>query len=239
MLHIEEEFGVEKLTKIIFKLGSIAAILSAVSIAFAIVAFFIWPYKGNTSSIEDILAVLQTDRIGGLIALDVSMLFIGPVTMLMFVALYIVLRRVNEPIALVALIINIMAITLVIVCRPLVELVMLSDQFAVATEAAEKTRILAAGEVLRTQLDGTAWTTQTALLMIAGLINNSLMLRSDYFKKRTAWTGIAISAIGLPFFLPEIGLFFLFLNTIGSIPWCIFVAADLFKISRSVSIQNT
>jgi hypothetical protein len=239
MLHIEEEFGVEKLTKIIFKLGSIAAILSAVSIAFAIVAFFIWPYKGNTSSIEDILAVLQTDRIGGLIALDVSMLFIGPVTMLMFVALYIVLRRVNEPIALVALIINIMAITLVIVCRPLVELVMLSDQFAVATEAAEKTRILAAGEVLRTQLDGTAWTTQTALLMIAGLINNSLMLRSDYFKKRTAWTGIAISAIGLPFFLPEIGLFFLFLNTIGSIPWCIFVASDLFKISRSVSIQNT
>jgi hypothetical protein len=167
------------------------------------------------------------------------MLFIGPFTMLMFVALYIVLRRVNEPIALVALIINIMAITLVIVCRPLVELVMLSDQFAVATEAAEKTRILAAGEVLRTQLDGTAWTTQTALLMIAGLINNSLMLRSDYFKKRTAWTGIAISAIGLPFFLPEIGLFFLFLNTIGSIPWCIFVASDLFKISRSVSIQNT
>jgi len=101
-----EDFDLGKLPRKIFKFGGIAALLSAVSIAFAIVAYFIWPYKGNSSSIEDILTVLQTDRIGGLIALDVSMLFIGPFTMLMFVALYIVLRRVNEPIALVALIMN-------------------------------------------------------------------------------------------------------------------------------------
>ncbi len=239
MSHIEEEFGLDKLPKTIFKFGSIAALLSAVSIAFAIVAFFIWPYKGKSSSIEDILSVLQKDRIGSLIALDVSMLIIGPLTMLMFVALYIVLRRVNEPIALVALIMNMMAIVLVIVCRPLVELVMLSNQYALATDSVEKSRILAAGELLRLQLDGTAWATQTAFLMIAGLINNTLMLRTNYFKKRTAWTGIIISAIGLPFFLPEIGLIFLFLNTLGSIPWCIFVAADLFKISRAVLIQNT
>jgi hypothetical protein len=224
--------------KNIFRFGSIAAIMSALSIAFAIVAYFIWPYKGNTSSIEDIFSVLQTDRIGGLIALDVSMLIIGPITIVMFLAIFSVVRRVDEPIALLALILNLMAIALVIVCRPLVELVMLSDQFALATDANEKSRILAAGEVLRTQLDGTAWAVQTAFLMIAGLINNTLMLRTVYFKKRTAWTGIVISAIGLPFFLPEIGLVFLFLNTIGSIPWCIFVASDLFKISRAVSIKN-
>jgi hypothetical protein len=224
--------------KNIFRFGSIAAIMSALSIAFAIVAYFIWPYKGNTSSIEDIFSVLQTDRIGGLIALDVSMLIIGPITIVMFLAIFSVVRRVDEPIALLALILNLMAIALVIVCRPLVELVMLSDQFALATDANEKSRILAAGEVLRTQLDGTAWAVQTAFLMIAGLINNTLMLRTAYFKKRTAWTGIVISAIGLPFFLPEIGVLFLFLNTIGSIPWCIFVASDLFKISKAVSIQN-
>jgi hypothetical protein len=239
MINDRENSGLDFSGKSIFKYGSIAAILSAASIAFAIIAYFIWPYKGNTSSIEEILNVLQTDRIGGLIALDVSMLIIGPVTMLMFLALYIVLRRVNEPIALVALIMNMMAIVLVIVCRPLVELVMLSDQFSLATDYVEKSRVLAAGELLRLQLDGTAWATQTAFLMIAGLINNTLMLRTNYFKKRTAWTGIVISAIGLPFFLPEIGLIFLFFNTIGSIPWCIFVATDLFKISRTVSIQNT
>jgi hypothetical protein len=218
----------------IFKLASIAAILSMISIAFSIVAYFIWPYKGNTTSIEEIFNVLQTDRLGGLIALDVSMLVIGPLTILLFLAIYFLLKRIDESLALFALILNLTAIVLVIVCRPLVELVALSNQFALATDAMEKTKILAAGEVLRVQLDGTAWAIQTSFFMISGLINNTLMLRSDYFKKRTAWTGIVISAIGLPFFLHEIGLIFLFLNTIGSIPWLIFVAHDLYKVSKTI-----
>ena len=238
MFKNEESIALNPVYKNIYKLGGIAAILSAISIAFAIVAYFIWHYKGNTTSIESILNVLQTDRLGGLIALDVSMLIIGPLTILMFLAIYTALKRVDESIAMIALILNMMAIVLVIVCRPLVELVILSDQFTMATDTIEKTRILAAGEVLRTQLDGTAWAIQTAFFMIAGLINNTLMLRTAYFRKKTAWTGIVISAIGLPFFLREIGLIFLFLNTIGSVPWCFLLASDLFKIGKGVSKQN-
>jgi hypothetical protein len=230
----EEKTTLKPMQKNIFKLGSIAAILSMISIAFAIVAYYIWPYKGNTTSIEAILSVLSTDRIGALISLDVSMLIIFPITILTFLAIYYVLKRVDEPIAFFALLLNFTAFVLVIVCRPLVELVTLSNQFALATDAIEKAKILSAGEVLRIQLDGTAWAIQTAFFMIAGLINNILMLRSAYFKKKTAWTGIVISAIGLPFFIPEIGLFFLFLNTIGSIPWLFFVAHDLYKVSKTV-----
>jgi len=218
----------------IYRLGALASILSALSIAFAIVAYFIWPYKGNTTSIETIFSILQTDRLGGLISLDVSMLVIGPITILMFVALYTALRLVDEALALVAMILTLLAIGLVIVCRPLVELVILSDRYAAATDFAEKMRILAAGEVLRTQLDGTAWIMQTAFFMIAGLINSALMFRTVYFGKSTAWVGIVISAAGLGFFLPGIGLLFLFFNTFGSVPWCLLVARDLFKIARAV-----
>lgn len=84
----------------IYRLGALAAILSALSIAFAIVAYFIWPYKGNTTSIEVIFSLLQTDRLGALISLDVSMLVIGPITILMFVALYVALRLVDDTLAL-------------------------------------------------------------------------------------------------------------------------------------------
>jgi hypothetical protein len=230
----EEKSSLKSMQINIYKLGSIAAIFSMISIAFAIVAYFIWPYKGHTTSIEAILNVLQSDRIGALISLDVSMLIIFPIAILTFLAIYYVLKRVDEPIAFFALVLNFTAFVLVIVCRPLVELTTLSNQFALATDAIEKAMILAAGEALRIQLDGTAWAIQTAFFMIAGLINNILMLRSAYFKKKTAWTGIVISAIGLPFFLPEIGLIFLFLNTIGSIPWLIFVAHDLNKVSKTV-----
>lgn len=219
----------------IYRLGALASILSALSIASAIVAYFIWPYRGNTISIEAIFSILHTDRLGGLISLDVSMLVIGPISILMFLALYAALRRVDESLALVALILTLLAVGLVIVCRPLVELVTLSDQYVAATDAAEKARLLAAGEVLRIQLDVTAWAMQTAFFMIAGLLNSSLMLRTAFFSKVTAWLGIAISATGLGFVLPTIGLFFLFLNTIGSVPWCLLVARDLLKIARVVS----
>ena len=61
------------------RLGGIAGILSAVAIVLAIAAYFIWPYTGNTTSIAAILSMLQTDRLGGLISLDVSMLLIAPI----------------------------------------------------------------------------------------------------------------------------------------------------------------
>jgi hypothetical protein len=123
-------------------------------------------------------------------------------------------------------------VALVIVCRPLVELTVLSDHYAAAADAAEHMRILAAGEVLRSSMDGTAWAMQTVFFMVAGLINCLLMLHTPFFGKATAWLGIGISALGLGFFLPTVGLLFLFINTIGSVPWCLLLARDLFKIAK-------
>jgi len=218
--------------KTLYRLGGLASIVIALSVAFAIAAYFIWPYKGNTTSIEAIFTLLQADRVGGLISLDISMLLIAPINLLMFLAIYAALRRVDESIALIALVLALIAVVLVIVCRPLVELTVLSDQYAAATDATEKLRYLAAGEVLRSSLDGTAWMMQTVFFMLAGLINCLLMLRTTFFNKATAWLGIVNSAIGLGFFLPTIGLLFLFLNTIGSVPWCFLLARDLFRLTK-------
>lgn len=218
----------------IYRLGALASLLVGISIVFAIAAYFIWPYKGNTTSIEAIFTLLQTDRLGGLISLDISMLLIAPINILMFLAIYTALRRVDESIALIALVLALTAVVLVIVCRPLIELTVLSDHYAAATDPTEKLRYLAAGEVLRSSLDGTAWMMQTVFFMLAGLINCLLMLRATFFNKATAWLGIVNSVIGLGFFLPTIGLLFLFLNTIGSVPWCLLLARDLFRIAQAV-----
>ncbi|MFZ6026827.1 MAG: DUF4386 family protein [Chloroflexota bacterium] len=218
----------------LYRLGGIASLVIALSVVLAVAAYFIWPYKGNTTSVEALYTLLQTDRLGGLISLDISMLLIAPINILMFLAIYAALRRVDESVALVALALALLAIGLVIVCRPLVELTLLSDHYAAATDAAEKMRLLAAGEALRTQLDGSAWAMQTVFFMLAGLVNCALMLRTRFFHKATAWLGIAVSAIGLGFFLPTIGLLFLFINTIGSVPWCILLARDLFRLEKAL-----
>ncbi|NCC33895.1 MAG: DUF4386 family protein [Chloroflexia bacterium] len=218
--------------KTLYWLGGIASLLIAVFIVLAIGAYFIWPYTANATTVEAIFSLLQTDRLVTLIALDVSMLVIGPITMLLYLALYAALQQVDASVALFALALNLLAVGLIIVCRPLVELVMLSEHYAAATDATERMRLLAAGEVLRAQLDGTAWVMQTAFLMIAGLLNSSLMLRAPFFSQATAWLGIVISAIGLGFFLPTLGPLFLFINTIGSVPWCLLMARYLFNIAQ-------
>ena len=218
----------------LYRLGSFSSLLIAVSIVFAIAAYFIWPYKGNTTSIEAIFHLLQTDRLGGLISLDISMLLIAPLNILMFLAIYAALRQVDESIALIAVVLALTAVVLVIVCRPLIELTVLSDHYAAATDPTEKLRYLAAGEVLRSSLDGTAWMMQTVFFMLAGLINCLLMLRATFFSKATAWLGIVNSVIGLGFFLPGVGLLLLFVNTIGSVPWCLLLARDLFRLGKSL-----
>jgi hypothetical protein len=73
--------------------------------------------------------------------------------------------------------------------------------------------------------------------MLAGLVNCLLMLRTTFFSKSTAWLGIVISAIGLGFFLPTVGLLFLFLNTFGSVPWCFLLARDLFRLTKGNPAQ--
>jgi hypothetical protein len=220
--------------KDLYRLAGFSGLLMASSILFAVVAYFIWPYKDGFISIRNIFDAMQTDRLAGLISLDLPMLLIAPINILVFLALYVALKRVNESYALIALVLALVAVALVIQCRPLAELTALSDKYAAATDAAEKMQYLAAGEALRSYMNGTAWIIQTIFFMVAGLINSLLMLRARFFHKATAWTGIIISLIGMGFFLPVIGLLFLFLNTIGSIPWCLLVARDFFRLERQL-----
>ena len=57
------------MNKTLIKLGGIGAIAIAILVLLAIAAYFIWPYKGNTTSIGSIFDILQNDRLGGLIIL--------------------------------------------------------------------------------------------------------------------------------------------------------------------------
>ena len=163
-------------------------------------------------------------------SLDLPMLLITPMNIFMFLGMYGALKKVNESYALVALILALLAVVLVIFSRPLVELVPLSEKYAAAATEAERQQYLAAGEALHALFNGTAWAVQTVLFMLAGLLNCWLMLRTTFFSRATAWCGIVISVIGLGFFIPTIGMILLFLNTIGSVIWCLLLARDLFRL---------
>lgn len=220
--------------KDIYRIGGISSILVAALIIFAIVAFFIWPFKPGTTSTENILTMLQTDRLGGLMSLDLPFLVTVLVNILPLLAIYAALKQENESYAFIALVLGLVAAVALISSRPLAELVSLSDKYAAATTAAEKIQFLAAGEALHALFNGTGWMVYTILTGISSLIFSLLMFRSHVFGKVVAYLGIINGIGGFGVFIPVIGPILSLIATFGGVIWCILIAGDFFKMDRQL-----
>src|SRR4030042_4555210 len=87
--------------KDLYRIGCLACAAFPVLIAGAVIAFFIWPYTPGIATVEEIFAALQTDRLGGLLSLDLSVPIMLPVMVLEYLGLDAALKRVNESYALI------------------------------------------------------------------------------------------------------------------------------------------
>ncbi len=92
--------------KELYQIGAIAAILSEIVLIIGIVAFFIYPYAPGNQSTESIFLLLENDKLGGLLSLDFHLVLGNLFGILLFLALYISLRQVNESYALIALVLG-------------------------------------------------------------------------------------------------------------------------------------
>lgn len=218
--------------KDLYRIGGISSILIAVLVIFAIIAFFIWPFKPGFTSTENIFTTLQTDRLGGLMSLDLPFIVIVLINILPLLALYVALKRVNEPYALIALVSGLIAVVALIPSRPLAELVLLSEKYATATTEVAKSQYLAAGESLHALFNGTAWMVYTILTGGSTLISSLLMIRSNAFSKVTAYIGICSGIGGPGIFIPVVGIPLSLLATLGGVIWYILISRRLLQLGR-------
>jgi len=218
--------------KELYTIGAIAAILSEIILAFGIVAYFIYPFAPGNKPTAAIFELLQSDKLGGLISLDFHLVLGNLFGILLFLALYISLRRVNESFAFIALVLGLVADVLIIPARPISELFSLSGLFAAATTEAARSQYLAAGEALLALFNGTGWFLNTLLGGISLLISSLLMLRGSVFSKATAWVGIVTNAAVCLFFIPGIGTFLLLLSLPGYMVWYYQLARRFLKLTK-------
>jgi hypothetical protein len=218
--------------KDLYRLGAMAAIAFLVIIVGAAMAYPIWPYLPGTTSTEAVFQVLQSDRLGGLLALDVLLIASNVLGIVFFITLYVALRQVNPSYALIALVVGLCGAVMIFPARPIVELISLSDRHAVATSATEKAQYLAAGEALLAQFNGTAFHANTFLGALSLLISSLLMLRSGAFGKARAYVGIATNLAVCLFFLPVVGMYLLFLSLPGYLVWYVQLARSFFRLAR-------
>ena len=218
--------------KEIYTIAAIAAILSEIVLMIGIATVFIYPYAPGNISTESIFLLLQNDKLGGLISLDFHLVLGNLLGILLFLALYVSLKQVNNSYALIALVLGLIADVLIIPARPISELFSLSGLYATASTEVAKSQYLAAGEVLLSQFNGTGWFMNTFLGGFSLLISSLLMLRSSVFSKPTAYVGIITNAAVCLFFIPGIGMLFLFLSLPGYMIWYVQLTRRFLKLAQ-------
>lgn len=215
--------------KDMYRVGTVSSIAMLATIAFAIAAFFIWPYKLAGAPVSEIFTLLQNDRLAGLMSLELQMLLVQPVMVLTSFALYAALKQVNESFALLALALGIMGNLLMFSARPVNELVYLSDRYISTASEIMKSQYLTAGETYLALYEGTAFTAATIFISVAGVVNALLMLKSRYFHKAAGYLGVVSSILGISIFIPSVGPVLSFAGTVGAVAWNALLARAFFR----------
>ena len=199
---------------------------------------------GMPETAEEGFALLQANRMVGLLRLDILTLFTLPLYYLLFLGLYAALKRTNEAYATLAALLGCVGITLVLATPSALSFVTLSDRFAGATTEAQQAHFLAAGEAM---LASDLWHGSGArlgglLLQIAWVLVSVVMLGNRSFGRVTTYTGLVAHGVDLARIL--LGFFFSALDVplmaiAGPLylVWFPLLARDFFRLSKGSKEQ--
>jgi hypothetical protein len=201
----------------IFKLGGIAAMLGVMIIPIQIIVFTISP---PPTLVNEWFILFQKSPLLGLLNMDLLYLINNVLLIPIYLALYVALKPASEAIVFTALILGLIGITVYFPSNPAFEMLTLSNQYAIATTESQQSILLAAGQALILQIEGTAFLVYYVLNAISLLLFATVMLHSSIFGRNTAYAGISAGILMLvPSTVGTIGLIFAFVSLV---PWAIF-----------------
>ena len=217
----------------LYKIGGVAALFSVVLIPITIIVYIAWPLP---STAIDSFTLFRDNRLAGLMSLDLGYLVSVVLSIPIFLALYVALRRASESFMAIATALYFVGIVALFVARPAFEMLHLSEQYTAATTDAQRSLFLAAGEAMLAHFHGTAFHLHYIFGAIALLIVSFVMLRSNVFSKATAYVGIIANVLAFGFYVPKIGTI---LSIISVMPfyaiWYILIARRLFQLGQGIS----
>jgi hypothetical protein len=224
--------------KSLYKAGGAAALISAVFIPIQMIVFIAWPPPLNGTA-GDWFRLFQTNRLIGLIDLDLLLVADNVLLIPILLALYVALRRASESLMAIATALGIIGIVLFITSNPAIEILSLSDHYAAAATDAQRATFLAAGQAVLAGWQGTAFQVGYLLSSVAGIAIPVVMLRSPIFGKATAYLGILANAIGLGLYLPVIGIFLALFSVVFLELWYILLGRRLLQLGQGAATEAT
>ena len=219
----------------LYKTGGATAVIMVVCIPITVFFYIASP---PPETVIEHFTLFQSNRLLGLLGMDLLYLLSNVVAIPMYLAFYIALRRVSESSMLIATTLGLVAVVALFAARPAFDMLVLSDQYAAATTDAQRGVLLAAGEAMLAIFNGTAFQVHYVLGSISLLMISVVMLRSDVFSKPTAYVGIVASVTGLGLYVPTIGVSISILSVVGLWIWYILIARRFFQLGQRVSKEE-
>ncbi|MFN8486251.1 MAG: DUF4386 family protein [Caldilineaceae bacterium] len=231
----------------LYKVGGVAALLTAVLIVLGVVTFVVWPPPPPEASVTEWFALFQHNWLVGMLGLDLVMLVSYLVLIPLLLALYIALRRTNEVLMALAATFGFIGIATYFASSRLFEMLALSQQYAAATTDVQRASLVAAGQsVLITYLgsfaapaarsawnyQGTAFNVSFVLWSVAGVLIAIVMLCDANFGKVIGSLGVITFVATFGLFLPVIGVYLSLIGLVVQLVWYLLIARGLCRLAR-------
>ena len=214
----------------------IAAWAALLSVAFIFIAGIVYAISPPPTTIEGWFSLYHDNWLLGLLDADLMMLASYVFMGLIYMALYGALHRINQPFMALATALAFVGMAAYYAANPAFSMLSLSNQYAAATSATERTALLGAGQAVIANWTGSAFDVAYFLSAIAALIVSVVMLRSRVFGKPTAYAGLALGVLALvPATAGMLGVVFSFVSLIPTIVWFVLIARRFFQLGRSAS----
>lgn len=184
-------------------------------------------------------ALLQHNRLLGLSYLNLFDLVDYALLGLMFLALYVALRRASESLMAIALTLGLVGIGVYFASNPSFELLSLSNQYTAAATETQRSMFLAAGQAMLAAYQGTGVYLSFLCLALAGLITSMVMLQSDLFGRATAYVGILAAAFDLTYCItfalaPAMTVYLLSAAGLLLMIWHILIGLRLYRLGQAI-----
>ncbi len=220
----------------LYRIGGVAALVSVALIPVQIVVYLVWPPPAAALGAFELF---ESGWLVGLLSLDLLYVPQNILIVLIWLALYAALHRIDESLMAVALALGLVGIAAYFPSNTAFEMLELSSQFAGAETAAHEAALLAAGEGMLATYVGTTYDVYYVLNGIALLLIAGVMVRSDVFGGVTAYVGVLAGALMvLPASAGTIGLVF---ALVSLVPWAVFsllVARRLLRLARATKADS-
>ena len=222
--------------RMVYRIGGWAAVATVALVILNGIVLLFYPIP---DTVLGHFRQIEQNKLVGLVNLDLVMLISEGLAVMVYLGLFAALRKVSHWLARVAVGFGLGGIFLYFAINPTFSFLYLSDQYASAATVAERASLVAAGDALWANYQGTAFGIFYLMTAVATLIFAAAMLRTRVFNRMTACVGLVTGAATLIPPLPTLGLVGVTASFVALIPMVVFELLIAWRLLHIAGGSNT